>query len=224
VIDSDERREYETRMREKAMARVRGGLERVQKRVAKGQLKKPEKIGSAVERVLQRNHGHRYYAWELKDAQLHFFEHPVNLAREKKYEGKYLIQTDQLDITPQNAVAYYKELNEVERGFHSMKDPIGMRPIWHHTERRVRAHIFVAAVAFLLDRMLERKLRDAKSTLSATNAWEALKTVKLVQFRIDGKLRTTLTPGSTHARHVLKALGLTEVDPPSPPPGDETTM
>jgi hypothetical protein len=56
VIDSDERRKYETRMREKAMGRVRSGLERVQKRVAKGQLKKPEKIGSAVERVLQRNH------------------------------------------------------------------------------------------------------------------------------------------------------------------------
>ncbi len=224
VIDSDERREYETRMREKAMARVRRGLERVQKRVAKGQLKKPEKIGSAVERVLQRNHGHRYYAWELKDAQLHFLEHPVNLVREKKYEGKYLIQTDQPDIIPQNAVAYYKDLNEVERGFRSMKDPIGMRPIWHHAERRVRAHIFVAALAFLLDRMLERKLRDAKSTLSSTSAWEALKTIKLVQFRIDGELRTTLTPGSANARHVLKALGITQVAPPSPPAGEETTM
>lgn len=224
VIDSDERGEYESRMREKSMERVRGGLERVQKRVAKGQLKKPEKIGSAVERVLQRNHGQRYYAWELKEGQLQFFEHPVNLAREKKYEGKYLIQTDQCDVTPQNAVAYYKELNEVERGFRSMKDPIGMRPIWHHTERRVRAHVFVAALAFLLDRMLERKLREAKSTLSSTTAWEALKTIKLVRFRIDGELRSTVTPGSVHARHVLKVFGLTEIAPPSPPAGDETTM
>ncbi len=224
VIDSDERRAYETRMREKAMERVRSGLERVQKRVAKGQLKKPEKIGSAVERVLQRNHGHRYYTWELKEGQLHFFEHPVNLAREKKYEGKYLIQTDQSDITPQDAVAHYKELNEVERGFHSLKDPIGMRPIWHHTERRVRGHIFVAALAFLLDRMLERKLRDAKSTLSSTSAWEALKTIRLVQFRIDGQLRSTVTPGSADARHVLKVLGITQTTPPAPPPDDETTM
>ncbi len=157
-------------------------------------------------------------------AQLHFFEHPVNLLREKKYEGKYLLQTDQSDITPQNAVAYYKELNEVERGFRSMKDPIGMRPIWHHTERRVRAHIFVAALAFLLDRMLERRLRDLKSTLSSTSAWEALKTIKLVQFRIDGELRRTITPGSSHARHVLKVLGLTNSTPPSPPAGEETTM
>jgi transposase len=224
VVDSDERREYETRMREKAMERVRAGLERVQKRVAKGRLKKPEKIGSAVERVLQRHHGYRYYTWELKEGQLQFHEHPVNLPREKKYEGKYLIQTDQTDITPADAVAHYKELNEVERGFHSLKDPIGMRPIWHHTERRVRGHVFVAALAFLLDRMLERKLRDAKSTLSATSAWEALQTIRLVQFRIDGQPRSTVTPGSKHARHVLKVLGLTDLAPPPPPVGDETTV
>jgi transposase len=102
-----------------------------------------------------------------------------------------------------------------------MKDPIGMRPIWHHTERRVRAHIFVAALAFLLDRMLERRLRDGKTTLSSTSAWEALKTIKLVQFRMDGELRRTITPGSSHARHVLTVLGLTNSTPPSPPTGEE---
>ena len=224
VVDSDERREYETRMREKAMSRVRSGLERVQKRVAKGQLKKPEKIGAAVERVLQRNHGYRYYAWELKDGQLHFVEHPVNLPREKKYEGKYLIQTDQADLTPENAVAHYKELNEVERGFRSLKDPLGMRPIWHRNERRVRAHVFVAALAFLFDRMLERRLRDVKSTLSSTAAWEALETIRRVSIRVDGELRAGITPGSAHARQVLKALGVTELHPPQPPPGDETIV
>jgi len=89
----------------------------VQKRVAAGRLKQPEKIGAAVERVLQRHHGCRYYAWELTDGQLRFFEHPVNLPREQKYEGKYLIQTDQPDMTAQDAVTHYKELNEVERGY-----------------------------------------------------------------------------------------------------------
>jgi transposase len=224
VVESDERREYETRMREKSMGRVRSGLERVQKRVAQGRLKQPEKIGAAVERVLQANFGYRYYAWELKEGQLCFHEHPVNLPREKKYEGKYLIQTDQAEITPENAVAHYKELNDVERGFRSLKDPLGMRPIWHHNERRVRAHIFVAALAFLLDRMLERCLRHANSPLSSTAAWEALETIRHVTLRVHDELRIGISPGSTHARQVLKALGLTNLRPPQPPLGDETTM
>jgi transposase len=223
VVDSTERRAYETRLREKSMQRTRAGLEKVQTRVAKGRLKKAEKIGSAVERVLQRHHGYRCYAWKLHDGQLRFFEHPVNLPREQKYEGKYLIQTDQPELTAQDAVARYKELNEVERGFHALKDPIGMRPIWHHSERRVRAHIFVAALAFLLDRMLERALRDARVNLSSTAAWRALETIRHVRFRVNGDTKTGVTQGSTHARQVLRALLLSELRPPTPPVGEETT-
>jgi transposase len=224
VVDSDERRAYEERQRKKVMNRVREALEKVQTRVAKGQLKKPEKIGAAVERALQKHRGHRYYAWEFTDGKLEITEHPVNLPREKKYEGKYLIQTDQTEFTPQDAVAHYKELSEVERGFHSLKDPLGMRPIWHHADRRVKAHIFVAALSFLIERMLERALKDANVNLSAQSAIEALKTVRHVQFRVNGRIRAGVTPGNDRARRVLKALNITDLRPPRPPVGKETRM
>jgi transposase len=224
VVDSDERRAYEERQRTKSMQRAREALERVQTRVAKGRLVQPEKIGAAVERALQKHRGYRYYAWELDGGQLKISEHPVNLRREKKYEGKYLIQTDQTNITAEDAVAHYKDLNEVERGFRSLKDPLGLRPIWHRAERRVKAHIFVAALAFLIERMLERALREAGVNISAQAALESLKTIRQVQFRIDGQLRSGTTPGSTRARQVLKALKLTDHRPPNPPAGSETTM
>ena len=224
VVDSDERRAYEERQRTKAMQRVRAALEKVQTRVAKGQLKKPEKIGAAVERALQKNHGYRYYAWELQEGRLQILEHPVNLPREKKYEGKYLIQTDQAALTPQEAVEHYKDLSEVERGFRSLKDPLGMRPIWHHAARRVKAHIFVAALAFLIERMLERALKDAGLSLSARSAWEALQTIRHVQFRVNGETRSGVTPGSSRAGQVLKVLKLSDRRPPTPPAGEETTM
>lgn len=224
VVDSDERRAYEERMRKMAMERVETALKRLQTRVAKGQLKKPEKIGAAVERILQRNHGWRYYDWELQDGQLKYFEHPVNLPRERKYEGKYLIQTDQRDMTATDAVAHYKELNEVERGFRSLKDPLSMRPIWHRAERRVRAHIFVAALAFLIDRMLERALRDTSPDISSTAAWTALQTIHHVSFVVKEEPRTGVTPGSQRARQVLRALRIADTRPPTPPMGEETTM
>ena len=155
---------------------------------------------------------------------MNIFEHPVNLPREKKYEGKYLIQTDQSDMTPQDAVAHYKDLNDVERGFRSLKDPLGMRPIWHHAARRVKAHIFVAALSFLIERMLERALKDGRVSLSAQSALEALKTIRHVEFRVHGQCRTGVTPGSARARNVLKALKLPDHRPPPRPEGDETTM
>jgi transposase len=225
IVDSDERRAYEQRQREKAMERVRVGLEKLQKRVAEGRLKDAAKIGAAAQRVLTRNHGHRYYHWQLTtEGKFLFDEHPVNLPREKKYEGKYLIQTDQTDMTPQDGVAHYKELNEVERGFRSLKDPIGMRPIWHTNERRVRAHIFVAALTFLIERMLERALKNAGVPLSAQAALTALQTIRHVRFQANAEERTGVTPGSARARQVLKALKITELRPPTPPEGPQTTM
>jgi transposase len=224
VVDSDERRAYEQRQREKAMERVRAQLAKLQTRVAQGKLKDPAKIGAAAQRVLSRHHGHRYYAWQLTQGRFEFVEHPVNLAREKKYEGKYLIQTDQADMTPPDAVAQYKELNEVERGFRSLKDPLGLRPIWHRHERRVRAHIFVAALSFLMERMLERALKDAGVALSAQAALTALQTIRHVRFHVDGHERTGVTAGSNHARQVLRALNITELRPPAPPEGTPTTV
>ncbi len=224
VVDSDERRQYEQRMRQKAMARVREALEKVRARVAAGQLKNPAKIGASVERVFHRHHGYRYYAWELKEGQLTFFDHPVNLPREKKYEGKYLIQTDQDEITPIEAVQQYKQLNDVERGFRSLKDPISMRPIHHRTEDRVRAHVFVAALAFLLERLLEQHLKAAGTDLSPADALSALATIRHVTFRVQDEQRTGVTPGSSPARQVLKALKLSHLRPPTPPTGDQTTM
>jgi transposase len=224
VVDSDERRAYEQRQREKAMERVRVQLAKLQTRVAHGKLKDPAKVGAAAQRVLSRHHGHRYYAWQLDEGRFEFVEHPVNLAREKKYEGKYLIQTDQADLTPRDAVAQYKELNEVERGFRSLKDPIGLRPIWHRHERRVRAHIFVAALSFLMERMLERALKDAGVALSAQAALTALQTIRHVRFHVDGQERNGVTAGSNHARQMLRALNITELRPPAPPEGTPTTV
>src|SRR3954463_14580409 len=93
VIDSGERRAYEQAKREQAMGRARQRLEKLRQRVASGALKRPEKIGAAVERIMQRYHGYRYFAWELDAGALEFSESETHLGREKKIEGKYVIAT-----------------------------------------------------------------------------------------------------------------------------------
>jgi hypothetical protein len=77
------------------MERVRARLEKLERRVAKGQIKAAEKIGAAAARILGRNHGHRYYDWSCVDGVFRFFEHPAHFAREQAYEGKYVIQTEE---------------------------------------------------------------------------------------------------------------------------------
>ena len=225
VIDSDERRTYEQAKREQAMERARGRLERLQKRIAAGKMKQPEKIGAAVERIMQKYHGYRYFDWELTAGVLEFSESTERLGREKKIEGKYVVMTGEKGLSIRDAVALYKELTEVESGFRQLKDVMAMRPIYHQIEARVRAHIFVAALALLVQRLLGRRLQAAGVDLSPARAMQALATVRLVTFHLEGQPeRRGLTGGCPDARLVLKALKLADERPPVPPVGEETVM
>jgi transposase len=217
VVHSDERLDYERGEREKSMRRVREQLEVLQERVAQGKLKAPEKIGAAAGRILSRNHGFRYYDWELKDGRFRFFEHPVNLNNEEALEGKYLIQSEEPNLSAIEAVGIYKELSEVERAFSCLKDVIEMRPIYHQKAHRTEAHIFVASLAFLLDRALEKKLKSAGLDISSKEAWQLLRTVRVVDINLgNNENKRSVTQGSGRAARILKILGIQNLDPETP--------
>jgi transposase len=225
VVDSDERRGYEQAKRGQAMERARQRLEKLKERIAAGDLKRPEKIGAAVERIMQKYHGYRYFDWKLKDGALEFTASEARLGREQKIEGKYVIMTREKGLSVQDAVAIYKDLTEVESGFRQLKDVLALRPIYHQIEARVKAHIFVAALALLVQRLLGRRLEEAGSDLSPARAMQALATVRLVTFRLEGQPeRRGVTGGCPDARLVLKALKLVDQRPPTPPEGEETVM
>ena len=151
-------------------------------------------------------------------------EHPVRLQRERQLEGKYVLISSEKDCTAEAAVQHDKEFMEVERGFRSLKDVLAMRPIEPQVAPRVKAHIFVAALALLLERLLERRLAGANVNLAAAEALEALETVRVVTFRLDGQpSRQGVSTGAPRARQVLQALGISQLRPPTPT-GQETVV
>jgi hypothetical protein len=224
VIDSEERRQYEEAMRSRAMEKTREKLMALQKRVARGDITEAAKIGAAAQRALAAHHGHRYYTWQLREGVFEF-EPSANLAREKRMEGKYAIATTENDLDALEAVRIYKELSEVERGFRHLKDVLAMRPIYHRIAPRVEGHIFVAALALLLERLLERRLKEAGVDLSAPEALGALATIRLVTFCLPGQPpRRGTSCGSPRARQVLNALGISNLKPPAPPKEQNEVM
>src|SRR3989442_10954715 len=132
------------------MQRVRTQLEALEKRVAGGKLRAPEKIGAAAARILTRTYGYRYYDWALTKGKFQFVEHPVNLAQEKALEGTYVIQTEEPHLSPVEAVTVYKKLSEVERALAELKGVIEVRAIYHPQADPGRAPIFVASPPLLI--------------------------------------------------------------------------
>ncbi len=136
-----------------------------------------------------------------------FFEDPVHFTREQAYEGKYVIQTEEQNLSAVDAVRLYKELSEVERAFADLKDVLDMRPIYHQTDNRVQGRIYVAALVFLIHRAIEKKLKTARIDLSATETLTALKSVRVVDIDLgDGTTKRSVTAGTHRAAMVLRAL------------------
>ncbi len=131
VIDSDERRAYKQTRRQQAMERARQKLKKLKERIAAGGLKQPEKIGAAVERIMQKYHGSRYFEWKLDNGTLVFSESKEHFESEKRIEGKHVIATSEKGLSVLDAVAMYKEPTEVESRFRQLKDVMAMRPIYH---------------------------------------------------------------------------------------------
>jgi len=221
VIDSEDRKAYEEAMRERSMERARHALEKVAAAVEGGRLKDPAKIGARAARAVAQNHGHRYFSWEVAGrGQFRFFEDPAKLQAETRHEGKYLLKSDDPDLTPAEAVGAYKTLATVEAGFRDLKDvdlPPRARGVNHQRDERIAAHLFVATLALFLKRTLEHQLADRLPELSGTEAIAAMRSIGLAELEVGGETIRLVPRGGRDARRVVSALGITNLNPPGLP-------
>ncbi|MGB9226691.1 IS1634 family transposase [Mycobacterium sp.] len=86
--------------------------------------------------------------------------------REAHYDGKWLLRTSDPTLTPADLAAAYKQLLAVERGWRDCKSSLGLRPVYHHREDRIRAHVQLCWLALLLVRVAET---------AAGNTWRNLR-------------------------------------------------
>jgi hypothetical protein len=82
------------------------------------------------------------------------------VAREEKLDGKWLLRTSDDSLTPTDLALAYKQLLEVERGWRDMKGSLGLRPVFHHREDRIRSHVQLCWLALLLIRVVENATGD----------------------------------------------------------------
>jgi transposase len=76
---------------------------------------------------------------------------------EARLDGKFLLSTSDPDLTAEDVALGYKNLLEAERCFRDLKTTLELRPVYHHLERRIRAHVLLCWLALLLARVAERQ-------------------------------------------------------------------
>ena len=104
-------------------------------------------------------------AWRLvetevddKTGKLIFSLDRKKLRKVRRREGRYLLRTNLTDDDPAKLWHYYVQLVAVEQAFKTLKGDLAIRPVFHHDEKRIEAHIFVAFLAYCLQITLTRWL------------------------------------------------------------------
>jgi transposase len=75
--------------------------------------------------------------------------------REAHLDGKWLLRTSDETLTADDLAAAYKQLVQIERGWRDLKSSLGLRPVFHYREDRIRAHVQLCWLALLLIRVIE---------------------------------------------------------------------
>jgi transposase len=93
-----------------------------------------------------------------------------------KYDGKWVLETNDDSISLEDAACGYKSLMVIERCFRSLKTTqIKMTPLYHWVSRRIEAHVRICVLALLIERLAElacgrpwHQIRRSLETLQAT--------------------------------------------------------
>lgn len=215
---SEGRQAKDQAIRRKQEQRLLADLVRLQTRITKGRLQRPEKVYEALGRLRERYpRVARYWKIDYDAVQHHLAwqEDSEKKQRAVDLDGTYLLKTDRKDLTAEEAWRLYILLTRVEDAFRDLKSPLSERPIFHHLQHRVETHIFLCVLAYHLLVAVEKTFLDHGIHTSWATLRQQLSTHQVVTAVLpttDGhllKIRKATTPESQH-RDIYRVLGIPE--------------
>jgi hypothetical protein len=134
---------------ERDLARIRQAVER-----RRAPLQGAAKIGLAVGAVLDKRKMAKHYELAITDTSFTWRRKDAAMAAEARLDGIYVIRTNlpAATLTADQTVGAYKSLAQVERAFRCLKTvDLEIRPIYHWTAPRVRAHVLLCMLAYYVE-------------------------------------------------------------------------
>jgi hypothetical protein len=161
---SNDRKQKERAIRRKQRRGLALALRKLQARVAKGLLKKRDKVLEAIGRLKGR------FPKALPFVIISVTTAPLSVVVQwqvakfrdaLRRDGAYLLRSNQDGWTAELFWETYSQLTTVERAFRVLKSELLLRPIWHQYSGRTQAHVFVCVLAYALWKTLDHLAKRA---------------------------------------------------------------
>jgi len=177
------------------------------------------KLGIRVGKILNKYKAGKYFITEIKDGKLNFSVNNDAVAEAEAYDGLYAIRTDVKPehMTIEEAVGHYKSLAKVEQAFRSLKSPqLEIRPIYHKTDDRIDAHVFVCMLSYYLIWHMKKRLMPlfdedevgSSKKYTLTSVIERLKSIRQEKVNFQGIITFSITKPDDEQQKILDLLGV----------------
>jgi transposase len=219
VVFSSARQRRDTARRLQLVAKIEAKLLALENRVRRGDLVAATDIAAAAATILARSPVKRLFdVSDVGEGRFVYDYDHEQLAYDEALAGHYVLATS-LDTRVADAaevLACYRSLQSVEQRFRVLKSSLGLRPIRHFTENRVRGHIAICVLAAVVESLISNRLRDADlrdpdlddQHLSAGRALEELDRIRQVTFTAGEQTITAITRRTALHEQILGALGI----------------
>jgi transposase len=195
---SEARAQKEKAIHDRFEKRIEQGLEKI----AESCRKRKQKIGS-IERRVGRLLGANTRAAGLfkvevkegKSGQVAIAWQKIEDWRQwaELSEGYYMLRTNIIDWKPGELWEAYIQLTQAETAFRIQKSDLRIRPIWHQKENRVKAHILVCFLAYVLWKMLGQMCKKTGLGNEPRQVFDEISQIKVVDVVMPTKQGTTIT-------------------------------
>ena len=128
----------------------------------KRRLKGADKIGVRVGKVIGRYKVAKHFELHIEEDAFGYLRKPESIAAEAALDGLYVVRTSltEGELDAEDTVRAYKRLSAVEHAFRSLKTvDLKVRPIFHRTAERVRAHVLLCMLAYYVEWHMRARLR-----------------------------------------------------------------
>ena len=144
------------------------------------------RLGRELERHKRVSYQYKIDVLRKKDsthAKAVTFTHLSAFEQQTQASGGYILHTSHTDWSASQIARTYWKLADIERTFRSLKSELGMRPLYHSKDERIRTHIFLSVLAYQAVQLIRTKLKQYDLHSSWTtlqfelNRWHRITTV-----------------------------------------------
>lgn len=198
--------------RDEKIKRVEEELSAYRAKLAEGNYREMEKVVSKVKATVKgvSTYFKCTYASEGGRITIDFKRRDDKIADADRLDGKHALMSTRITMGTKEIISTYYDKDGIEKAFCCIKQPIGLRPIRHWLDGRVKAHIFICYLSYLLLKTLEHMLKKGGLKMSAENALKLLGKVKyVVVTNPEGDVTASkLSIPSMEQRQIMDVLGV----------------